>query len=346
MADCKERKRVDYKQVVSELLKRKKLFYIVLPITFVLSAIYIYSIPRMYSTETKMAPEAENQSSDGALSSLASSFGFDLSNVQSNDAITPLLYPELMDDNGFVAGLFDIKVSSKDGKINTTYYDYMYNWQQKTWWEKGLGYVISLFKKKDNSGKSAKFDPYRMNKASDDVANGIKGSIKFTVDKKTGVITIDVKDQDPVICKTVADSVREHLQEFITVYRTRKARVDYEYYKKLTDEAKQTYERSRQTYGSYADANLDVVLESFKSKQNDLENDMQIKFNTYSTLSTQLQAAKAKIQERTPAFTLIKGAAVPIRPDSPKRVMFILTMLVVAFGCTTLYILKDIIKEK
>ena len=31
MADCKERKRVDYKQVVSELLKRKKLFYIVLP---------------------------------------------------------------------------------------------------------------------------------------------------------------------------------------------------------------------------------------------------------------------------------------------------------------------------
>ena len=81
----------------------------------------------MYSTETKMAPEAENQSSGGALSSLASSFGFDLSNVQSNDAITPLLYPELMDDNGFVAGLFDIKVSSKDGKINTTYYDYMYN---------------------------------------------------------------------------------------------------------------------------------------------------------------------------------------------------------------------------
>lgn len=346
MADCKEKKRVDYKQVFSELLKRKRLFYIVLPITFVLSAIYIYSIPRMYSTETKMAPEVENQSSGGALSSLASSFGFDLSNVQSNDAITPLLYPELMDDNGFVAGLFDIKVSSKDGKINTTYYDYIYNWRQMPWWDKGLGFVISLFKKKEKSGKSAQFDPYRMNKASDDVAKEIKGSIKFSVDKKTGVITINVKDQDPLICKTVADSVREHLQEFITVYRTRKARVDYEYYKKLTDEAKQTYERSRQKYGSYADANMDIVLESFKSKQNDLENDMQINFNTFSTLNTQLQAAKAKIQERTPAFTLIKGAAVPIRPDSPKRVFFILTMLMVTFCFTTLYILKDIIAEK
>ena len=87
-------------------------------------------------------------------------------------------------------------------------------------------------------------------------------------------------------------------------------------------------------------------MQAYKMKADDLENDMQIKFNTYSTLNTQLQAAKAKIQERTPAFTLIKGAAVPIRPDSPKRVMFILTMLVVSFGFTTLYILKDIIKEK
>ena len=36
------------------------------------------------------------------LGSIASSFGFDLGEMQSSDAINPLLYPDLMDDNAFV----------------------------------------------------------------------------------------------------------------------------------------------------------------------------------------------------------------------------------------------------
>ena len=43
----------------------------------------------------------------------------------------------------------------------------------------------------------------------------------------------------------------------------------------------------------------------------DMENDMQLKFNTYNTLNTQLQAAKAKVQERTPAFAVLKAPDIP-----------------------------------
>ena len=42
-----------------------------------------------------------------------------------------------------------------------------------------------------------------------------------------------MQDQDPLICKTVADSVRNRLQDFITVYRTDKARKDVRYYENL-----------------------------------------------------------------------------------------------------------------
>ena len=71
---------------------------------------------------------------------------------------------------------------------------------------------------------------------------------------------------------------------------------------------------------------------------------MQLKYNTYSTLNTQLQAAKAKVQERTPAFTTIKGASVPIKPAGPKRMLFVLGMMVLTFFCTSLYAVKDDIK--
>ena len=147
--------------------------------------------------------------------------------------------------------------------------------------------------------------------------------------------------QDPLICKTVADSLTTRLQNFITDYRTSKARVDVEYYKKLTAEAKQEYERARQRYGSYADANMDIVLESYRAKRDDLENEMQLKFNAYSTMNTQLQAAMAKVQERTPAFTVVKGAAVPVKPAGPKRMIFVAGMLFLAFIGTIVYILKE-----
>ena len=139
-------------------------------------------------------------------------------------------------------------------------------------------------------------------------------------------------------------SWKASVQRYITNYRTSKARVDLEYYKKLAAEAKHDYERARQLYGSYSDANTDVVLQSFRSKQDDLENDMQLKFNTYSVLSTQLQQAKAKVQERTPAFTLLKGANVPIKPAGPKRMLFVLGMLFLTFLGTIAYILKEDLK--
>ena len=71
---------------------------------------------------------------------------------------------------------------------------------------------------------------------------------------------------------------------------------------------------------------------------------MQMKFTAYNTLNTQLQAAKAKVQERTPAFTAIKGATVPTRPAGPKRMIFVATMLLLASTCVGIYILIDILK--
>lgn len=202
-----------------------------------------------------------------------------------------------------------------------------------------------LTSKKQDLATEGKFNPYNLSKDDSDIIEQIKESIKFTTDKKTGAITISAKAQDPYVCKILVDSVRQHLQVFITNYRTNKARNDVKYYQKLTAEAKAAYEKSRQLYGSFSDSNMDVVLESIRAKQNDLENDMQLKYNNYSTLSTQLQLAKAKVQERTPAFSLIKGAVVPLRPESPKRMIFVLLMTFLAFAGTTIYVLRDIVLD-
>ena len=337
---------IDLRVVFRKIWDNRKLFYKVLPIVFVLSCIYIFSLPRYYTSDIKLAPEMENSGANGTLGSIAASFGFDLSEMQTTDAITPLLYPDLMEDNGFVAGLMNIQVKSQDGEINANYHDYLKKHQKTAWWNYPLNWLKSLLPKKADTGGTddGTYDPYNLPKSEDDILSAARSKIGIAIDKKTGVISISVEDQDPLICRTMADSIKEKLQIFITDYRTNKARTDYEYYKKLTADAKQDYEKVRRYYASMADASTNVRLRSVELKMEDVENDMQLKLNAYTTINTQLQAAKAKVQEKTPAFTVLKGAAVPVKPAGPKRILFIAEMLFLACFVVSMYILKSILK--
>jgi uncharacterized protein involved in exopolysaccharide biosynthesis len=144
----------------------------------------------------------------------------------------------------------------------------------------------------------------------------------------------------------MADSIMKRLQDYITAYRTKKARIDYEYYKNLNNQAKQSYGQARRKYASFADANQDVLLKSVKAKEEDLENDMQMKYNIYTAMNTRLEMALAKVQEATPAFTILNNATVPVKPAGPKRMLFVIAMLFLSTVGTVFYIYKkNIISE-
>ena len=342
MEEKKELKVINVIDIAKKLWARKKLYVKTLPIAFVVSYIYILGFPRYYSTDIKLAPELGGTSVNGSIGSLASSFGFDLDNFQGDDAITPLLYPDLMEDNGFVTSLFNVQVKSQDGSINTTYHDYLEKYQKPVIWRIPIEWVSSLFRKesKEQNEEEGITDPYNLPKKEDGIAASIRNNITINFDKKTAVISISIKDQDALICRIIGDSVKERLQDFITNYRTSKARNDYEYYLKLTMEAKDNYDKARQEYGRTADAYKNVALKSTQLKLSDMENDLQLKYSAYTTLNTQLEAAKAKVQERTPAFTVIKGANVPVNPSGPKRMIFVAFIILLTFIGTSFYILS------
>lgn len=348
MAERKDINVIDIRVVFKKIWDRKKLFFKVLPVVFVLSCLYIICIPRSYTTTCKLAPESLNAMGGGTLGALASTVGIDLTQMESNDAITPMLYPDLMEDNGFVVSLFDVEVAKRDGSLRTTYYDYLCNHQNYPWWAYCISWAKSLLKSEESldvdSSVIAEKNSYVLSKKDDDVAKAIRGNITLGIDKKTGVISVAVEDQDPYICKTIADSVSVHLQQFITDYRTNKARVDLEFYAQLMENAKAEYEGLRRKYNAFVDANNNVVLQSYKSRQSDMESELSLKFQTYSTITAMYQQALGKVQERTPAFTILKGAEMPLKAAKPKRMIFVGMMVLIAFFCVSIYILKDILK--
>ena len=100
--------------------------------------------------------------------------------------------------------------------------------------------------------------------------------------------------------------------------------------------AKRKYIDVRQKYIAYSDANQDIVLESVRSKLEDLENDMQLKYNSLTSLDQAVEAAQAKVQEFTPAFTTLQSATVPVKKAGPSRAkicaVFLLVGILLATG--------------
>jgi len=319
--------------------KNKKQYFVTATVALVIGLIISFSIPKSYTSKVMLAPEISDLSGSlSAISDLASSYGINIGSMtRSNDAISTQFYPNVVNSTNFIVKLFNVPLTTDDGKLKTTLVDYLENHQKKAWW----AYPMELFKKKEKESMK-NVDPFRLTEKQMDMVEYIQECIDCSFDKNTELITIKFTAQDPLISATMVDTISYHLQQFITNYRTNKARNDLEYTKQLFTESKKQYDKSREVYAKFSDANYDVILQSYKLKEAELENEMQIKFNMYNQLSQQLQLARAKVQEKTPVYAVVEPATVPVKKSSPKRLLIILLIEVIALGgLTSKYILSE-----
>ena len=328
---------VDFIELLKVIGKDKRMMAVFLGLAAVLGLAVAFGTPKEYKASVMLAPESTTGNSlTSNISSIASMVGMDMDFGSSSDAIYPELYPDLIGSNDFIVSLFPVEVTTKDGSVTTDYYDYLLNHTKKAWYTfpaRLLHDIVAKLKTDDVpfTGDSTKVNPFHLSKMQHNIANKIGKSINCTVDKKTSVITIEVKDQDPVISAVMADSIKNRLQAFITQYRTQKARNDLAYMEKLFVEAKEEYVTARQQYAAYSDANQDLILQTYRAKQEDLENEMQLKYNAYTQMYEQLQISKAKVQESTPAFTVVQSASVPLKHINKSKLMVMTIFMFLGF---------------
>lgn len=340
MSETKKTERPTIAQLWQDVLKHKKLYAVVLGATFLIVALLTLSVPNYYQCTVKLAPELSggNKGRSG-LASLASSFGVNLGSDNNGvDAIFPTLYPDLMNSVTFKASLFPVKVQREDDDTPMTYYDYLKDHQRSPWWSSARKAFFSLLSQEEKAPEKDGVNPFRLTKEQSAIIGLMGSKVVCDVDKKTMVITINVTDQDPLIAATMADSVQERLQDFITDYRTRKARIDLAYNQKLFKEAEERYEKARRRSAASNDANQRVFLDRVRSEQTKLNNEMNLQYQAYSQIAAQLRFAEARVQEEKPAFTLLQPATVPVKKTGPARARTCLVFLFLAFLATTAWV--------
>ena len=315
------------KKYYQDMKKYKKQYFIILPIAFILGLVYAFGFPDYYTCVVKVSPELSNRPSyDG--------IGFNMINPD-YQTIYPDLYPKLMNGKDFQASLLPIKVKRQSDGAEFTYYDYLLNEQKKPWWiilkRKVLG-------KNDDRVEESKIYPFRPTSEQSDLMMAISDLIVCDVTPKTFVVTIKVMDQDPLVAATLADSVRNRLQQFLTDYHTTTSLNEVAYYKKVCQQAKMKYDAASKDYSSFMDANREILSQSMLSKQTYLENEMQIRLAAFEELYKKLQNAEMSAQEDKPSFVTIKSATIPLEPSEPSRASMCFKWMFFVFALITSWV--------
>lgn len=335
-----EEQEIDLMELAMKLWAERKMILKWCGWAALVGLVVAFSIPKEYESTVTLAPESnKGRSISGGMAALAGMAGINLGGSSSADALSPELYPDIVKSVPFSVEMFDVKVTDKEGELNTTLYEYLKEEQKQPWWGyitaapfKALGWVVSTIKGEDEEEGEGEggVDSFRLTKDQSKIIKAMGERIAVSVDKKTFVITITTTMQDPVIAATVTNAVMEKLQSYITEYRTNKARKDLEFTEKLYAENMETYHKAQQEYANYMDRNQNVSLRSAQTQQERLRNEMELAFNVYNQTAQQLQMAKAKVQEDTPVFTVVEAATVPLRASKPSKAMILIGFVFLA----------------
>lgn len=332
---------IDWMGILRQVLAIRKTLYKAAGIGLIIGILIALGTPKQYTVSITLSPEMGSSKSGSGLASMAASFLGGSIGSDSPDALNATLAPDIVASTPFLLELFDARVVSQDKQIDTTFTAYLD--EQKSSW---MGYVLkvpgmaiggikSLFTdKKEEKKDTIQGGTIELNEEDAKKLEGLRKQISAEADKKTGITTLSVTLQDPKVAATVADSVVSKLQQYITAYRTRKAKEDCQYLEKLYKERQQEYYDAQQRYARYVDANSNVVFQSTMAERERLQNDMNLAYQVYSQVAQQLQVARAKVQEEKPVFAVVEPAVVPLNPSGTSRKVIVLgfIFLAVAFA--------------
>jgi hypothetical protein len=343
-----EESEIDLMEYARKLWDARKLLFKVAGIAVIVGVVIALTTPKQYTVNVKLAPELGNSRRSSSLSSIASMLGVGSMGMGSEtDALNVTLYPDVVASTPFIIDLLDTQVQTIDEETpDTTLVEYL-----KT--NKGtligtvmslpgraIGGIISLFKDKEEEENGERvINPFHLTREEDMSVKRLRSLITANVDKKTGVTSLSVSMQDPLVAAIVTDTLLSKLKEHIINYRISKAEEDCSYYEKLYNESKENYYKAQQAYANYLDANKNIILRSVQIEGERLQNEMNLAYNVYNQMASQLQMGRAKVQEAKPMFAVVEPASVPLQPSGTSRKMILLSIVFLAVAGASAWVL-------
>lgn len=325
---------IDLMDILRKIIGIRKTIYKAASIGLIIGVIIAICIPKQYTAEVTLSPEMSSNKGTG-LSGLAASFlGSDVAMGDGTDALNASLSADIVSSTPFLLELSTMEIPASKG-VNMTLNTYL-DEEYVPWWSYVIGFpsiiidgAKSLFIEEDELVYSNRTNKgvIELSQKESKKIEVLKNTITAIVDKKTSMTTVAVTLQNPKVAAVLADSVVKKLQEYIIDYRTTKAKEDCIYLEKLFKERQQEYYAAQKEYANYIDSHDNIILQSVRTEQERLQNDMSLAYQVYSQVASQLQVARAKVQEEKPVFAVVEPAVVPLEPSGTSRKVYVLAFI-------------------
>jgi uncharacterized protein involved in exopolysaccharide biosynthesis len=271
------------------------------------------------------------------LSSLAGMAGINLSSMMGqSEGIPADLYPAVVNSYPFLNEFIHEKFHFQKYKEPISIYDYVTADSVPSLGAKVAKYTIrlpwtikdALFSgKKEDELQDVDLGVLNLSKEETELLIQLYELFQIEVDEKTGLVSISVEVEEPVLAAQYVQKAVDLLQEYIIDYKTQQARENLDFVQGRFDEKKAEYEETQRVYFNYKDSHRNTVSERVDMEFQRLSDTYDMASTVYNSLAQQLEQAKISVKEETPVFTVLEPAKVPFEKSSPNiKIILILSV--------------------
>lgn len=339
---------MDIEDVFNRIRQGRKTIYISVAIAFVLAIFIVILTPRKYNTQIVLL--SETQAKNNALNllgqlggisgmNLGNLVGLNIGGSSGSDVLSPGVYPDIVGSTPFLMDVMNQKVTDSKVHKMMTVSEYLRNYSRPSL----IGLMTRIFK---GSNKESKFISKIKNSGNGVIkltgeqtgllkalSNMIQVQVRKSGDKllagRSKILTVDVEAQDPLVSALLADSVVSCLKRYVVDYNTGKAKKDLDFIQAQFKVARKNYYAAQKKLADFNDSHVNIILATINSERERLQKEYNLSASVYTSLAQLLEKAKISVQERTPVFTIIEPAIVPLKKSAPKTSLIILGMLFV-----------------
>lgn len=355
---------IELLELLKKIWSKNKIIKISLIVSAILAIIIIVFTPKQYKTEISLLSESNSSGSASGLlrqmgglsgANLGGVLGLDFNGGTGSEVLIPDLYPEIVKSTTFLLEILNEKITEPKTGNEISVSHYLNYYTKPSLWGVAA-YVLKKLKpnkEEDLIVKEIEGQPLKLNRNQTDLLITLSEIIEVKIIKSGGsltggeskIITVGVEIQDPYLSAVLAQRVVTNLKQYIINYNTGKAKKDLEFIEARYKEAQDRFYKAQKNLADYDDSYKNVILSSVNSKRQHLETENSLAATLYNNLAQKLEQSKILIQDRTPVYTVIEPAKVPLRKSKPKSSLILISMLFMGgFVGLTIILAKEIIK--
>ncbi len=339
---------------LAKIIWSKRLFIAkMMGIFLLLGLIFAFTSRVEYEASCKLLPESQEGGPDlGGLGGLAGLAGFDLSTFGSSGVLSPELYPEIVNSTPFLYELINTPIYFEKKDTTVSSFNYFKEINRPTFFGLIAEYTFGLpgkikgFLSSSEKVTLKDYDMVRFSKEDWKIIEKYRERLSVSVDTKTGTISISAEMPDPVAAAKVTDLLVEELTRSVTNYKIEKSQINLEFINERFEEAKKEYELKQEQLARFTDRNRNISNSIVQTEYERLQNELNIVFEVYKGLATQLEQAKIKVKEETPVFTALEPVRIPEAKSKPKRFLILIAFTLVGAVSSFLLVFVKFLAKK